>query len=58
LLQLLYSLDLPPCNFFLFRYLEEEPEGRNFRSENEMISTVKIILKAIPIRMPSEVFEQ
>jgi hypothetical protein len=53
-----YSLDLAPWDFFLFGYLKKEREGRNFRSENEMMEAVRIILKAIPIRVLSEVFEQ
>jgi hypothetical protein len=55
--QPLYSLGLEPCDFFLFEYLKKEQEERNFRSENKMISAVRTILKAIPIRMLSEVFE-
>jgi hypothetical protein len=43
------SRDLASCDFFLFEYLKKELEGRNFRSENEMISTARAILKAISI---------
>jgi hypothetical protein len=49
---------LPPCNFFLFGYLKKELEGRNFIYENEVISAMRTILKAIPIRVLSEVFGQ
>jgi hypothetical protein len=35
-----YSPDLAPCGLFLFRYLKKELEGKNFRSENEVISAV------------------
>jgi hypothetical protein len=48
---------LAPCDFFLFECWKKEREEKNFRSENEVISAVRTILKAIPIRMLSEVFE-
>jgi hypothetical protein len=49
---------LAPCGFFLFGCLKQELEERNFRSENEVISAVRIILIANPIRVLVEAFEQ
>jgi hypothetical protein len=43
---------------FLIRAFEGRTRRGKLQSENEMISAVKTILKAIPIRVPSEVFEQ
>jgi hypothetical protein len=36
-----YSPDLAPCDFFLFGYLNKELHGKNFMSQNEVISVVK-----------------
>jgi hypothetical protein len=53
-----YFHDIILYDFFLFEYSKKELEGRNYRSENEAISAPKTFLKAIPIRILSEVFEQ
>jgi histone-lysine N-methyltransferase SETMAR len=36
-----YSPDLAPCDFFLLGYLKTELHGKNFRSQNEVISMVR-----------------
>jgi hypothetical protein len=49
--------DLAPCNFFLFDYLKKEFHGKNFRSQNEVISRESGVIK-IPIQMLSRVFDK
>jgi hypothetical protein len=58
LTQPLYSLDLAPCNLFLFGYLKKELHGKNFRSQNGVISMVRAILTKIPIQMLSRVIDE
>jgi hypothetical protein len=45
--QLPYSYDLILCDF-LFEYLKKEWEGKNYRSESQVISAVGLIFKRPP----------
>jgi hypothetical protein len=46
-----YSPDAEPYDFFLFGCLKHKLEGKTFRSEAEVISTVRQILLEIPIQV-------
>lgn len=39
-----YSPNIVPCDFFLFGYLKHKLEGKIFRSEAEVISTIRQVL--------------
>ena len=43
-----YSPDLAPCDFFLFGYLKNLLEGRNFESDEGLLQEVQSVLKTIP----------
>jgi hypothetical protein len=44
-----YSPDIAPCDFFLFSYRARILERRTFRSEREVISTVRWEKKCIEL---------
>jgi hypothetical protein len=52
-----YSSDLAPCDFFRFGYLEKELHGKNFRSQNGVISLVREMVTKIPIQTLSRAFD-
>jgi histone-lysine N-methyltransferase SETMAR len=52
-----YSPDLAPCDFFLFRYLKSQLEGKTFFDENSMKTEVERILREIPITLLCSVME-
>jgi hypothetical protein len=45
-----YSLNVAPCEFFLFDYLKKELDEKNFRSQNAMTSVMRAILTEIPLK--------
>jgi hypothetical protein len=48
-----YFFDLTPYDFFLFGYLKKELQGKNFKSQNMVMSGVMALLTKIPIQMLS-----
>jgi hypothetical protein len=36
-----YSPDLAPCDVFLFGFLKKDLDGKNFRSQNEVVSVLR-----------------
>jgi hypothetical protein len=52
------SPDLAPCDFFLFGHLKKELHRKKFRSQNGMISMVRVISTEIPIQSLSRVFDE
>jgi histone-lysine N-methyltransferase SETMAR len=44
-----YSLDLAPCDFFLFGYLKQHMEGKHFTREDQVITAVREVLAKIPL---------
>jgi hypothetical protein len=53
-----YSLDIAPCDFFLFEYLKKKLQAMNFRCRYGVISVVIAILNEIPVRALSGMFDQ
>jgi hypothetical protein len=45
-----YSLDLAPCDFFLFGYLKQHLEGKHFTREDEVIAAVRVVSDKIPLQ--------
>jgi hypothetical protein len=45
-----YSLDLAPCDFFLFDYLKQHLEGKHFTREDEVIAAVMQVFDKIPLQ--------
>ena len=43
-----YSPDLAHCDFFLFGFLKSSLEGRIFKSDQELLTEVCVILESIP----------
>jgi hypothetical protein len=58
LAQPLYFFDLAPYDFFLFGYLKKELHGKNFRSQNSVISVLRALLTKILIQKLSRVFDE
>jgi histone-lysine N-methyltransferase SETMAR len=48
-LQLPYSPNLAPCDFFLFRYLKQHLEGKHFTREDQLIAAVREVFDKIPL---------
>jgi hypothetical protein len=45
-----YSIDLAPCDFFLFGYLKRHLEGKYFTREDSVIAAVREVFDKIPLQ--------
>jgi hypothetical protein len=45
-----YCPDLASCSFFLFGYLEQHLEGKNFTREDQVIASVREVFDKIPLQ--------
>jgi hypothetical protein len=43
----LYSLDLPPCDFYLFSAMKENLSGQRFESVDELFFAVETFLRGL-----------
>ena len=53
-----YSPDFSPSDFFLFCYLNNLLEDKNFDSDQQLITEVCLILNNIPIKILCDIFDE
>lgn len=53
-----YSLDLAPCDFFLFPYLKRQLRGRNYRNQETLLEAIEQELGYIPTFLWEACFRQ